>query len=171
MRQAMVNENSDIVKDHPNYIMRITGDNKEGKDKLDDFIDIHEPYPTVVTTSKLMTTGVDCKTCKLIVLDSNIQSMTEFKQIIGRGTRLNTENNKWFFTIMDFRDVTRLFADKDFDGDPIVIIDNPISDDDNITEPEEPIIDGDTWEKIRMIQILLLKILNYLSHLKFVLEE
>lgn len=147
MRQAMVNENSDIVKDHPNYIMRITGDNKEGKDKLDDFIDIHEPYPTVVTTSKLMTTGVDCKTCKLIVLDSNIQSMTEFKQIIGRGTRLNTENNKWFFTIMDFRDVTRLFADKDFDGDPIVIIDNPIPDDDDITEPEEPIIDGDTWEE------------------------
>lgn len=146
MRQAMVNENSDIVKDHPNYIMRITGDNKEGKDKLDYFIDVNEPYPTVVTTSKLMTTGVDCKTCKLIVLDSNIQSMTEFKQIIGRGTRLNTEYNKWFFTIMDFRDVTRLFTDKDFDGDPVVIIENPISDESDILEPEEPIIDDD-WKE------------------------
>ena len=150
MRQAMVNENSDIVKVHPDYIMRITGDNKIGKDKLDYFIDANEAYPTIVTTSKLMTTGVDCKTCKLIVLESNIQSMTEFKQIIGRGTRLNTEHDKWFFTIMDFRDVSRLFADKDFDGDPVVIIEDPIiSGGDDITEPEEPIIDGedgDGWD-------------------------
>lgn len=150
MRQAMVNENSDIVKDNPDYIMRITGDNKEGKDKLDYFIDANETYPTIVTTSKLMTTGVDCKTCKLIVLENNIQSMTEFKQIIGRGTRLNTEHNKWFFTIMDFRDVSRLFSDKDFDGEPVVIIDDPIvsgGEEGEITEPEEPIIDGDDWEE------------------------
>lgn len=147
MRQAMVNENNDIVQAHPDYIMRITGDNKVGKDKLDYFIDANEPYPTIVTTSKLMTTGVDCKTCKLIVLESNIQSMTEFKQIIGRGTRLNTEYDKWFFTIMDFRDVSRLFADKDFDGDPVVIIEDPIiSGGDDIAEPEEPIIDGEDWD-------------------------
>lgn len=144
MRQAMVNENSDIVKDHPDYIMRITGDNKIGKNQLDNFIDVNEPYPTIVTTSKLMTTGVDCKTCKLIVLDNNIESMTEFKQIIGRGTRLNTEHNKWFFTIMDFRDVSRLFADKDFDGEPVVIIENPVkTGDEDEPNPEPPIDDGD----------------------------
>lgn len=150
MRQAMINENSDLVKDHPNYIMRITGDNNEGKKKLDDFIDANELYPTVVTTSKLMTTGVDCKTCKLIVLENNINSMTEFKQIIGRGTRLKPENDKWYFTIMDFRGVSRLFADKDFDGEPIVIIDEPITKPDDETiftpkKPEDDVVDGDDW--------------------------
>ena len=99
--------------------MRITGDNPEGKAQLDNFIDVNEKYPTVVTTSKLMTTGVDCKTCKLIVLENNISSMTEFKQIIGRGTRLNPKYGKEYFTIMDFRDACRLFADPEFDGDPI----------------------------------------------------
>lgn len=123
MRQALVNENKDLVAENPKYIMRITGDNQEGKAQLDYFIDVNEKYPTIVTTSKLMTTGVDCKTCKLIVLDNNINSMTEFKQIIGRGTRLYPDFGKEYFTIMDFRDVCRLFADPAFDGDPVVIID------------------------------------------------
>jgi type I restriction enzyme R subunit len=121
MRQALINENSDLVAENHRYIMRITGDNKEGKAQLDNFIDEESKYPTVVTTSKLMTTGVDCKTCKLIVLDANIGSMTEFKQIIGRGTRLKPEYGKEYFTIMDFRNNSRKFADKDFDGEPVVI--------------------------------------------------
>ncbi|MGG0411171.1 DEAD/DEAH box helicase family protein [Peribacillus simplex] len=125
MRRALVNENSDLCKENSKYVMRITGDNKEGKAQLDNFIDRGSKYPTIVTTSKLLTTGVDVKTCKLIVLDSNINSMTEFKQIIGRGTRLDVEHGKEYFTIMDFRNVSRLFADPDFDGDPIVIIDVP----------------------------------------------
>lgn len=121
MRQALINENSDLVKENNKYIMRITGDNEEGKAQLDNFIDPDSKYPTIVTTSKLMTTGVDAQTCKLIVLDSNINSMTEFKQIIGRGTRIKEEYGKQFFTIMDFRGVTRLFADPEFDGEPVVI--------------------------------------------------
>lgn len=121
MRQALVNENSDIIKDNPRYIMRITGDNAEGKAQLDNFIAVDEKYPTIVTTSKLMTTGVDCKTCKLIVLENNISSMTEFKQIIGRGTRLNPKYGKEYFTIMDFREASRLFADPEFDGEPVSI--------------------------------------------------
>lgn len=124
MRQALINENSDLVSQNPKYIMRITGDNAEGKAQLDYFIDADCKYPTLVTTSKLLTTGVDCKTCKLIVLDSPIKSMTEFKQIIGRGTRLKPECGKEYFTIMDFRDASRLFADPSFDGEPIVIIED-----------------------------------------------
>lgn len=123
MRRALINENKDLVAENPKYVMRITGDNPEGKAQLDYFIDVNEQYPALVTTSKLMTTGVDVKTCKLIVLDSNINSMTEFKQTIGRGTRLYPEFGKEYFTIMDFRNVCRLFADPDFDGDPVVIID------------------------------------------------
>ena len=139
MRQALVNENKDLVAENPKYIMRITGDNQEGKAQLDYFIDVNEKYPTIVTTSKLMTTGVDCKTCKLIVLDNNINSMTEFKQIIGRGTRLYPDFGKEYFTIMDFRDVCRLFADPAFDGDPVVIIDGGDGGDGwNPTEPDEP---------------------------------
>ena len=139
MRQALVNENKDLVAENPKYIMRITGDNQEGKAQLDYFIDVNEKYPTIVTTSKLMTTGVDCKTCKLIVLDNNINSMTEFKQIIGRGTRLYPDFGKEYFTIMDFRDVCRLFADPAFDGDPVVIIDGGDGGDGwNPTEPDGP---------------------------------
>lgn len=123
MRRAMINENKELVSQNPKYIMRITGDNPEGKAQLDYFIDANEQYPSIVTTSKLMSTGVDVKTCKLIVLDNNINSMTEFKQIIGRGTRLYPEYGKEYFTIMDFRNACRLFADPDFDGDPAVIID------------------------------------------------
>jgi type I restriction enzyme R subunit len=121
MRQALVNENADLFKENSKYIMRITGDNNEGKAELDNFIDPESLYPTIVTTSKLLTTGVDAQTCKTIVLDSNINSMTEFKQIIGRGTRINEAYNKTHFTIMDFRKVTELFADPDFDGDPVQV--------------------------------------------------
>ena len=134
MRRALVNENSDLVKENHKYIMRITGDNKEGKAQLDNFIDEDSKYPTIVTTSKLMTTGVDCKTCKLIVLENNIASMTEFKQIIGRGTRLKPDYDKEYFTIMDFRNVSRLFADPDFDGEPVIIYEPEESD--HIIPPE-----------------------------------
>ena len=134
MRQDLINENSDLVKENNKYIMRITGDNEEGKAQLDNFIDPASKYPTIVTTSKLMTTGVDAQTCKLIVLDSNINSMTEFKQIIGRGTRIKEEYGKQFFTIMDFRGVTRLFADPDFDGEPVIIYEP--EDDDSIVPPD-----------------------------------
>lgn len=103
------------------YVMRITGDDNEGKAQLSYFIDNDEPYPVIATTSKLLTTGVDAKTCKLIVLDQTINSMTEFKQIIGRGTRIREDYQKLYFTIMDFKGATRLFADPDFDGDPVVI--------------------------------------------------
>ena len=130
MRRSLINENSDLVKENSKYIMKITGDDKDGKAQLDNFIDPASKYPTIVTTSKLMTTGVDAVTCKLIVLDSNIASMTEFKQIIGRGTRVNERYGKRYFTIMDFRGVSRLFADPDFDGDPIQDEDfeNPLDD-------------------------------------------
>lgn len=124
MRRALINENMDLIKKDPRYVMRITGDDKEGKAQLDNFIDVNSEYPVIVTTSKLLTTGVDCKTCKLIVLDRNIQSMTEFKQIIGRGTRLYPDKDKLFFTIMDFKKATDLFYDPDFDGEPEVIIDD-----------------------------------------------
>lgn len=121
MRRALVNLNSDITHKNNKYVMRITGDNPEGKAALDDFINPEETYPVIATTSKLMTTGVDAQTCKLVVLDQRIQSMTEFKQIIGRGTRINEEYDKLYFTIMDFKRATELFADPDFDGDPVQI--------------------------------------------------
>ncbi len=125
MRQALVNENVDLVSKNSKYVMRITGDNEEGKAELDSFIDPNEPYPVLVTTSKLMTTGVDAKTCQFIVLDSNINNMIEFKQIIGRGTRIREDFGKLYFTIIDFRNVTKLFADPEFDGNPVIIIDQP----------------------------------------------
>jgi len=121
MRQALVNENADLAVENPKYIMRITGDNEEGKFELDNFIFPESKYPVIATTSKLMSTGVDAQTCKLIVLDQRIQSMTAFKQIIGRGTRINEDYDKFYFTIMDFKKATELFADPDFDGDPVVI--------------------------------------------------
>ena len=120
MRQALVNENPDLAADS-RYVMRITGDNEEGKAELDNFIFPESKYPVIATTSKLMTTGVDAQTCKLIVLDQRIQSMTEFKQIIGRGTRINEDYGKFYFTIIDFKKATELFADPDFDGDPVQI--------------------------------------------------
>jgi type I restriction enzyme R subunit len=119
MRQAFVNENSDLIQENHKYVMRITGDSPEGKAELDNFIDVDSKYPVIVTTSKLLTTGVDAQTCKVIALDANINSMTEFKQIIGRGTRVREDYGKEYFTIIDFRDATRLFADPEFDGEPV----------------------------------------------------
>jgi type I restriction enzyme R subunit len=116
------------------YVMRITGDDNEGKAQLSYFIDNDEPYPVIATTSKLLTTGVDAKTCKLIVLDQNINSMTEFKQIIGRGTRLREDYQKLYFTIMDFKGATRLFSDPDFDGEPVVVYE---------PKPDEPVVPPD----------------------------
>lgn len=141
MRQALISENKDLWTENHKYIMRITGDNAEGKAQLDNFIDEDSKYPVIAVTSKLMTTGVDAKMCKLIVLDNNINSMTEFKQIIGRGTRLLEDYGKTYFTIMDFRNASRLFADKDFDGNPEVVIElggdeplTPITDNPEDTE-------------------------------------
>jgi type I restriction enzyme R subunit len=116
MREALINENQDLVAQNDKYIMRITGSDELGKQQLENFIDNNCRYPTIVTTSKLLSTGVDCKMVKLIVLESNIRSMTEFKQIIGRGTRLVWDRDKRFFTIMDFRKATLLFSDPEFDG-------------------------------------------------------
>jgi type I restriction enzyme R subunit len=118
MRGALVNANADLAAQNRKYVTRITGDNPEGKAELDNFIHPEERYPVIVTTSKLMTTGVDCKTCKVIVLDQTIRSMTEFKQIIGRGTRIEEDFGKLYFTILDFRKATELFADPEFDGEP-----------------------------------------------------
>jgi type I restriction enzyme R subunit len=144
MRTALANANADLVAQNNKYVMQITGDNEEGKRELDSFINPSERYPVIATTSKLMTTGVDAQTCKLIVLDSNIGSPTEFKQIIGRGTRINEEYGKTYFTIMDFRNVTNLFADPNFDGDPVMIKDVTEDDDISGTDDEttdEPIVD------------------------------
>ena len=121
MRQALVNANPDLAAANKRYIMRITGDDEEGKAQLDNFIDPESTFPVIATTSRLMSTGVDAQTCKLIVLDRRIGSMTEFKQIIGRGTRINEDYGKFFFTIMDFKRATAHFADPDFDGDPVQI--------------------------------------------------
>ena len=123
MRNALVNENQDMVKINPNYVVRITSNDKEGKAKLDDFIDSNTTYPVIATTSKLLSTGVDTKTVKLIVLDEEIQSMTEFKQIIGRGTRLLPNKGKEYFTIMDFRNNSEKFADPSFNGPAEKVID------------------------------------------------
>ena len=116
MRQALVNLNSDMIRENPDYVVRITGSDAYGKSKLDYFISVSAPYPVIATTSKLLSTGADCKMTKLIVLDEMIGSMTEFKQIIGRGTRLREKEGKTHFVVMDFRNVSRLFADPDWDG-------------------------------------------------------
>jgi len=149
MRKAIVNAAGKIAVDHPKYVMRITGDSVEGKAELDNFIDPESRFPVIATTSELLSTGVDAKTCKLIVLDKNIRSMTSFKQIIGRGTRIDEEHNKYYFTIMDFKKATALFRDPEFDGDPVVIYepndenDPPLppdpecQDDDNKVEEEQ----------------------------------
>lgn len=131
MTKFLAQGNSDLMAVNSKYVMTITGDNPEGKAQLDNFIDPKEKYPVIATTSKLLTTGVDAKTCKLIVLDSNINSMTEFKQIIGRGTRIDEDYGKTWFTILDFRNATRLFADPEFDGEPL---------------PDENFISGDEKE-------------------------
>ncbi|MFA6924112.1 MAG: DEAD/DEAH box helicase family protein [Bacteroidales bacterium] len=155
MRSAISNQNADLIAENYKYAMQITGDNDEGKRELDNFTNPEEKYPVIATTSELMTTGIDAQTCKVIVLDANINSMTKFKQIIGRGTRINEEFDKLYFTILDFRNATDLFADKDFDGDPIRV--KPVSEDfdlSGIVEEEEndttPIIDEVSGEEIEI---------------------
>jgi type I restriction enzyme R subunit len=145
MRQALVNENADLVEEDDRYIMQITGDNDEGKRELDNFIMPESRYPVIATTSKLMTTGVDAKTCKLVVIDQRIESMIEFKQIIGRGTRIEEEYGKLFFTIMDFRKATELFADPDFDGPPIQVYE-PGPDDPPVPPDDDPAGETPTGE-------------------------
>jgi len=157
MRTSLAKCNPDLVAENYKYIMQITGDNDEGKRELDNFIDPAERYPVIATTSELMTTGVDAQTCKVIVLDANIGSMTKFKQIIGRGTRINEEYGKLFFTILDFRNATDLFADPAFDGDPIrvkptseeVDLSGVIDEEENI---EEPVIDTETGEELELTE-------------------
>lgn len=136
MRQALSNANADICQTQPQYVVQITGDNQKGKRTLDNFIDPEKTFPVIATTSKLMSTGVDAQTCKLIVLDQNIKSMTLFKQIIGRGTRLREDLDKSWFTIMDFKRATELFADPAFDGDPVQIYEP--GPDQPVNPPEEP---------------------------------
>jgi type I restriction enzyme R subunit len=133
MRSALVNLNSDLVALDERYVMRITGDSPEGKAQLDNFIDPESRYPVIATTSKLLSTGVDAQTCKVIVLDQSIRSMTEFKQMIGRGTRIREDYGKRFFTIIDFKQATELFADPAFDGDPVRIYEPTV--DDPMTPP------------------------------------
>lgn len=140
MRKALVNANSDMVRKNPDYVVRITGSDEYGKNKLDYFISASSKYPVIATTSKLLSTGVDCKMVKLIVLDKNISSMTEFKQIIGRGTRLRVKEGKTHFTVMDFRGVTRLFADPAWDGEVEM---DPDFDPDRISSDDNGNFDGD----------------------------
>ncbi len=137
MRQALVNANPDLAAANSKYVMRITGDNDEGKAQLDNFIDPDKTFPVIATTSRLMGTGVDAQTCHLIVLDRTINSMTEFKQIIGRGTRINEDYDKLFFTIMDFKRATAHFADPDFDGDPVQVYE-PQADQTVVPPDDEP---------------------------------
>ncbi|MEL7641041.1 MAG: DEAD/DEAH box helicase family protein [Solidesulfovibrio sp.] len=150
MRQALVNENKDLCDENPKYVMRITGGDTDGCAQLGNFIDPESKYPVLVTTSRLLSTGVDAQTCRLIVLEREIKSMTEFKQIVGRGTRIHEDTKKYYFTIIDFRGATNLFADPDFDGAPVQIyepgeddpvdppIDVPPPDDGEAPLPPEP---------------------------------
>lgn len=163
MRNAIARHNADLVSENYKYVMQITGDNDEGKRELDNFINPEEKYPVIATTSELMTTGVDAQTCKVIVLDANINSMTKFKQIVGRGTRINEEFNKLYFTILDFRNATDNFADPDFDGDPIRV--KPITEDVDLTDvsteeelDDEPIIDDITGEEIVIVPPVVRKV-------------
>ena len=144
MRQALINENSDLVDRNHRYVMRITGSDAQGQAQLDNFIDPESKYPVLVTTSRLLSTGVDVQTCRLIVLDREVGSMTEFKQILGRGTRVHEDTRKLYFTLMDFRGATNHFADPEFDGEPVQIYEP--GEDDPVTPPDEddtPPPDGD----------------------------
>lgn len=137
MRVAIINAAGRIAVDNPKYVMRITGDSVEGKAELDNFIDPESKFPVIATTSELLTTGVDAKTCRLIVLDKTVNSMTTFKQIVGRGTRIEEEHGKFYFTVMDFKNATKLFSDPEFDGEPVVIYE-PDPDDDPVPPDPEP---------------------------------
>lgn len=145
MRKAIVNAAGPLARENSKYVMRITGDSLEGKAELDNFIDPESKYPVIATTSELLTTGVDAKTCKLIVLDKTINSMTTFKQIVGRGTRIEESQNKFFFTIMDFKKATELFKDPEFDGEPVVIYE-PNGDDDPV--PPDPAPGEDDGDEV-----------------------
>ena len=141
MRQALINENADLVAQNAKYVMRITGNDKEGQDQLGNFIDPESKYPVLVTTSRLLSTGVDAQTCRLIVLDREIGSMTEFKQIVGRGTRVHEDSQKYYFTLMDFRGATNHFADPEFDGEPVQIYEPGAGD--PLDPPEADLVDDD----------------------------
>ncbi|WP_069335783.1 EcoAI/FtnUII family type I restriction enzme subunit R [Sphingobium yanoikuyae] len=142
MRQALVNENQDLVAENHRYVMRITGSDTEGKNELGNFIDPEVDYPVLVTTSRLLSTGVDAQTCRLIVLDREVGSMTEFKQIVGRGTRVHEDTKKYYFTLMDFRGATSHFADPEFDGEPVQIY-TPGENDPIVPPDDETPIDED----------------------------
>ena len=135
MRQAFINENADLVDRNHRYVMRITGNDQQGQAELDNFIDPESEYPVLVTTSRLLSTGVDVQTCRLIVLDREVGSMTEFKQIVGRGTRVHEDTSKLYFTLIDFRGATSHFADPDFDGEPEQIYEP--GEDDTMTPPDD----------------------------------
>ena len=141
MRQALINENAELVNQNHRYVMRITGDDAEGQAELGNFIDPESVYPVLVTTSRLLSTGVDVQTCRLIVLDREVGSMTEFKQILGRGTRVHDDTRKFYFTLMDFRGATNHFADPDFDGEPVQIYEpdegDPIVPPDDVPPPDD----------------------------------
>lgn len=146
MRQALIIENQDLVLKNERYVMRITGDDAIGQAQLDNFIDPESPFPVIVTTSRLLSTGVDAQTCRLIVLDRPVGSMTEFKQILGRGTRVHEDTKKYYFTLVDFRKATAHFADPDFDGEPVQIYEpsevDPVTPPDDLppsSDPDEPI--------------------------------
>ena len=141
MRQALINENADLVDGNHRYVMRITGGDSEGQGELDNFIDPESKYPVLVTTSRLLSTGVDVQTCRLIVLDREVGSMTEFKQIVGRGTRVHEDTRKFYFTLVDFRGATSHFADPEFDGEPVQIYEP--GDDDPVDPPDVPPVDDD----------------------------
>ncbi|HLE55844.1 MAG TPA: type I restriction-modification enzyme R subunit C-terminal domain-containing protein, partial [Rhodothermia bacterium] len=146
MRQALINENQDLVQQSDRYVMRITGDDAEGCAQVGNFIDPEAKYPVIVTTSRLLSTGVDTQTCRLIVLDREVNSMTEFKQIVGRGTRVHEDTKKYYFTLIDFRKATNHFADPEFDGEPVQIYEpgenDPVNPPDDVpptSDEEEPI--------------------------------
>src|SRR5207247_2946480 len=143
MRQALTNENSDLCAQYQRYVMRITGNDKQGVDQLDSFIDPEARFPVIVTTSRLLSTGVDVQTCRVIALDREVGSMTEFKQIVGRGTRIHEDTHKYYFTLIDFRKATNHFADPDFDGEPVQIYepgpDDPMLPPDAPVDNDEPI--------------------------------
>ena len=143
MRQALVNENADLVDENPRYVMRITGSDEEGQAELDNFIDPESSHPVLVTTSRLLSTGVDVQTCRLIVLDREVGSMTEFKQILGRGTRVHESTDKLYFTLIDFRGATSHFADPEFDGEPVLIYEP--KEGEPIHPPDMPSAEEDTW--------------------------
>lgn len=143
MRQALINENRDLVQQNERYVMRMTGDDDAGTAQLGNFIDPEATFPVIVTTSRLLSTGVDAQTCRLIVLDREVGSMTEFKQIVGRGTRVHEDSKKYYFTLIDFRKATNHFADPDFDGEPVQIYEP--GENDPVAPPDDvpPIVDGE----------------------------